>query len=49
MEKMGGGGHFNNAATQLTDMTLTDAYDLLIEKINEYLEEDEKSESDTTK
>lgn len=49
MEKMGGGGHFNNAATQLTDMTLRDAYYLLIEKINEYLKEDENRESDTTK
>ncbi len=46
MEKMGGGGHFNNAATQLSDMTLQDAYHLLIEKINEYLEEDQKNESD---
>lgn len=49
MEKMGGGGHFNNAAAQLTNITLKDAYDLLIEKIAEYLEEDENSEGDTSK
>ncbi|QVK18229.1 DHH family phosphoesterase [Mycoplasmatota bacterium] len=45
MEKLGGGGHFNNAATQLTDMTLQDAYYLLTEKIDEYLEEEENNES----
>lgn len=49
MEKLGGGGHYNNAATQLSDMTLQDAYNLLIEKINEYLKEDEDYESDSTK
>ncbi|NLC94891.1 MAG: hypothetical protein GX676_04285, partial [Bacilli bacterium] len=48
MEKLGGGGHFNNAATQLTDITLQDAYKLLIEKINEYLEEEKKNEDNTT-
>lgn len=48
MEKLGGGGHYNNAATQLTDMTLQDAYKLLIEKIDEYLEEEKKNEDNTT-
>lgn len=41
MEKIGGGGHFNNAATQLTDITLQDAYNLLNEKVKEYIEEEQ--------
>ncbi len=49
MEKLNGGGHFNNAATQLSDMTLQDAYHLLIEKIDEYLKEEGKNESHTVK
>ena len=49
MEKLGGGGHFNNAATQLTDTTLRDVYYLLIAKINEYLEEGDTNESDSVK
>src|SRR5690606_38957112 len=33
MESLGGGGHFNNAAAQLVGVSLTDARNLLIEKI----------------
>ncbi len=49
MEKMGGGGHFNNAACQLSDMTLQDACHLLLEKVDEYLEEEIKNESNPIK
>ena len=43
MEKMNGGGHLTNAATQLEDITVTDAVQWLKEVIDEYLEGGEKS------
>lgn len=49
MEKMYGGGHFNNAATQIKDRTLQEVYDLLSKSIKEYLKELELDESDSTK
>lgn len=48
MEKLNGGGHFNNAATQLKDITTHDAYEFLILKINEYLAEVENDEGNLT-
>ena len=33
MEQLNGGGHFNNAATQLEDVTLAEAREMLIEKL----------------
>lgn len=48
MEKMGGGGHFNNAACQLSDMTMQDAYRILLTMIDEYQEEENNNESNTT-
>lgn len=36
MEEMGGGGHFNLAACQLQDMTVAQAYDLLVDTIRKY-------------
>lgn len=33
MEQLGGGGHFNNAATQIKDSTMEDVRDALIEKL----------------
>ncbi|MFA9556262.1 DHH family phosphoesterase [Evansella sp. AB-rgal1] len=36
MENMGGGGHLTNAATQLEDMELDEAEDLLKDKIDDY-------------
>ncbi|TWS94552.1 MULTISPECIES: DHH family phosphoesterase [unclassified Streptococcus] len=36
MEDMGGGGHFNLAACQLQDMTVTQAYNLLITTIRKH-------------
>jgi len=38
MEKMNGGGHLTNAATQMEDMTLESAEAFLIEILNEYYE-----------
>ncbi|WP_018934407.1 DHH family phosphoesterase [Gracilibacillus lacisalsi] len=38
MEKMNGGGHLTNAATQLDDMAVIDAYEWLKEIIDEYYE-----------
>lgn len=38
MEKMNGGGHLTNAATQLEDTTIEDARDLLQDIIDEYFE-----------
>jgi len=35
MEKMGGGGHLSNAATQLSDITIEDAIRQLIQVIEE--------------
>ncbi|MDF2699924.1 MAG: phosphoesterase RecJ domain protein [Haloplasmataceae bacterium] len=49
MEKMGGGGHFNNAASQLKDKTLQEAYNMLLQKIDEYLEEEKVNENNITK
>jgi cyclic-di-AMP phosphodiesterase len=47
MEKMQGGGHFNNAATQIKDITLQHAYERLTESIKEYLKELENDESNS--
>lgn len=41
MEKMGGGGHFGMAACQITDTTVEEVNQLLIEKIDEYFDERE--------
>ncbi|RXJ02824.1 DHH family phosphoesterase [Anaerobacillus alkaliphilus] len=38
MERLDGGGHLSNAATQLGDVTLDEAEQLLKEKIDEYFE-----------
>ncbi|WP_163538792.1 DHH family phosphoesterase [Gracilibacillus sp. YIM 98692] len=38
MEKMNGGGHLTNAATQLDDMAVIDAYEWLKDIIDEYYE-----------
>ncbi|MFC4402346.1 DHH family phosphoesterase [Gracilibacillus xinjiangensis] len=38
MERMNGGGHLTNAATQLDDMAVIDAYEWLKEIIDEYYE-----------
>ncbi|SES14532.1 c-di-AMP phosphodiesterase, consists of a GGDEF-like and DHH domains [Gracilibacillus ureilyticus] len=38
MEKMNGGGHLTNAATQLDDMSVIDVYEWLKEIIDEYYE-----------
>lgn len=38
MERMNGGGHLTNAATQLDDMAVIDAYEWLKEIIDEYFE-----------
>jgi len=42
MEKMGGGGHFNNSATQIKNINVNDAYMLLISKIDEMIENEEE-------
>ena len=34
MERLKGGGHFNNAATQLTDVTIEDARDMLVHELD---------------
>lgn len=41
MEKLGGGGHLSNAATQIKGVTVEEAKDKLLAAINEYLEENE--------
>ncbi|GAA4076670.1 DHH family phosphoesterase [Amphibacillus indicireducens] len=38
MEQMGGGGHLSNAATQLDDLTIQEAYQQLIEIIDQTIE-----------
>lgn len=43
MEKMKGGGHLNNAATQLEDISVADAVKWLKEVLDEYLEGGERS------
>ena len=39
MEKLGGGGHLSNAATQLKDVTVAQAKAKLLAAIDEYEEE----------
>ncbi len=39
MEKLGGGGHLSNAATQIKDITVKEASQRLLVAIDEYLEE----------
>ncbi len=41
MEKLGGGGHLSNAATQIKGVTVDEAKDKLLAAINEYLKENE--------
>ena len=41
MEKLGGGGHLYNAATQIKGVTVEEAKDKLLAAINEYLKENE--------
>ena len=41
MEKLGGGGHMDTAATQLQDVTLEEAMDRLEDSVMEYLNEEE--------
>ncbi|ERJ13340.1 DHH family phosphoesterase [Haloplasma contractile] len=48
MEKLGGGGHLNNAATQLENITPFEARNLLVAKIEEYIEEVGNNEGHTT-
>jgi c-di-AMP phosphodiesterase-like protein len=41
MEELGGGGHLSNAATQIADVTVSEAVDMLKSVIIEKDEEDE--------
>jgi c-di-AMP phosphodiesterase-like protein len=43
MEMLGGGGHLTNAATQLDDITIEEAEDLLKDKIDNYFKGDQSS------
>lgn len=40
LEKLGGGGHITVAGAQLDELTLDEAKQLVIDKVNEYLKED---------
>ena len=44
MEELGGGGHFNLAAAQIEDMSLSEAGEKLTQLILEELKEKEKEE-----
>ena len=39
LEKLGGGGHLTSAGTQITDVSIQEAEEMLINAISEYLEE----------
>ncbi|MFC2695215.1 MAG: DHH family phosphoesterase [Lactobacillus sp.] len=41
MEKLGGGGHLSNAASQLKDVTVDQAKDKLLQALDEYLADEE--------
>lgn len=45
LEKMGGGGHLVSAATRLKDVTMDEAYDMLIDAIDDYFDETEEKEN----
>lgn len=45
LEKMGGGGHLVSAATRLKDVTIDEAYDMLIDAIDDYFDETEEKEN----
>ncbi|MDK7272703.1 DHHA1 domain-containing protein, partial [Actinotignum schaalii] len=40
MEELGGGGHLSNAATQISDVSVSQARELLIDVIKKQSEED---------
>lgn len=40
MEKMGGGGHLNNAAAQIKNSTVKEVYNKLLDTLEKYVEED---------
>lgn len=48
MENFGGGGHQNVAGTQLKDGTIDDVYNQVLEFTQEFIEENDKDESDIT-
>ena len=39
MEKLGGGGHLSNAATQLDNISVSEAKERLLQAIDSYLQE----------
>ncbi len=41
MEKLGGGGHLSNAATQIKDVTIEEAKQKLLDAIDEYEKEND--------
>ena len=41
MEKLGGGGHLSNAATQIKNVTVEEAENRLLKAIDEYEKENE--------
>ena len=46
LEKLGGGGHLTSAATQLQDVTMEQAHDMLLEVIEEYYEDIQREETE---
>ena len=42
LERLGGGGHLTSAGTQISGMSMEEAEEMLIDKIEEFLEEGEK-------
>lgn len=46
LEKLGGGGHLTSAATQLRDVTMEQAHDMLLEVIEEYYEDIQREETE---
>ena len=43
LERLGGGGHLTSAGTQISGMSMEEAEEMLIDKIEEFLEEGEKN------
>lgn len=46
LEKLKGGGHYDQAATQITDMTIDEALETLIGAIDDYYDENNEKNSD---
>ena len=49
LEKLKGGGHYDQAATQISDMTIDEALETLISAIDDYYDNNEEKNPEENK